>query len=283
MSIRIQASTRFDQDTFERAAHFIDDDRQFLDVDLHSCIFVDTFSLVTLLTIMTLGNEAGWELKLRLPSSTGACTYFARMRFFDLLPDDINMDKEPPSVSEHAITLVPLTKLDINAGEYGIEQLCNFTYPQLPLELAEDFTSALAEIGSNVVQHSQATVGFVAGQRFEKPFQGRQPPRLQLVVGDAGVGIRQSLLEARPEVAEISDLAAIELALQPGVTSKPGVHSGVGLTTVKEYAEAFGGILRIRSGNGTIVLRRGHSRGFEVPGLQGTIVSVELCSPGRAR
>lgn len=195
MTIRIQASTRFDQDTFERAASFIDDNRELLDVDLHNCIFVDTFSLVTLLTIMTLGSEAGWELRLRLPSSTGACTYFARMRFFDMLPGGISIDKQPPAVSEHAITLVPLTRLDINAGEYGIEQLCNFTYPQLPLELAEDFTSALAEIGSNVVQHSRATVGFVAGQRFEKAFQGRQPPRLQLVVGDAGVGIRHSLLE----------------------------------------------------------------------------------------
>lgn len=163
-----------------------------------------------------------------------------------------------------------------------VEQLANFVHPQLPKQLAGPFVEALAEIGANVVQHAESDIGFLAAQRFEKPYQGRLPPRLQLVVADAGIGIRDSLLPAFPILSAAPDQAAIELALKAEITSKPGTNSGVGLTTALEYAEAFGGILRVRSGAGLVVCRRGRRRSEAVPGLPGTVVAVELASPGRA-
>lgn len=281
MTIRIKAAANFNQDTFENSGDFIEDDKDVLELDLRSCVFADIYSLVTTLTIASLWCLDDRPVRMRLPKSKSARTYMARMRFFDTLPDEVQLDGERPTVTEHESALVPLTRLDPDVGEFGIEELCQFAYPQLPPQLAEHFTSALAEVGSNVVHHSEALVGFVAGQRFEKGFQGRPPPRLHLVVADAGIGIRSSLAQAHPEVADMSDVQAISKALEWGVTSKPDKHSGVGLSTVQDYARAFAGVLRIRSGTGTVVFRRGNQHVRGVPGLPGTIVSVELCSPGR--
>jgi hypothetical protein len=103
-------------------------------------------------------------------------------------------------MSFSASWLVPLTPLTQSSQEHGVEELSNFAYEQLPRKFAESFTTALSEIGSNVVNHSEANVGFVAGQRYENDYQGRTPPRLQLMVADAGIGIKESLAAAHPEV-----------------------------------------------------------------------------------
>jgi len=176
-----------------------------------------------------------------------------------------------------------LSRLNIQDGERAIDKLCEFVAPQLPVRFREGFVVAVAEIGSNVIFHSQADIGFTAGQRYERNYRGRLAPRLHLVVGDAGIGIKESLKIGDAEVGQLTDKEAIAIALQPGTTSKPGVHSGVGLSTVREYADTFGGVLRIRSGYGSVMERQGLIVKRDVPGLPGTIVSVELCSPGRRR
>lgn len=279
MSVIFTARGALNQDTFEGSGQIVNDGREHLTIDLRNLYFIDSYALVTLLTIATLFAQWGESVLVRLPRAQGPKTYMARMHFFELLPDNVELDGERPIAGEHARWLVPLTRLDISAGEFGVEQIANFVYPQLPRRLAGGFTEAIAEIGMNVVQHSQAEVGFVAAQRFEKQYQTRKPPRVQLVMGDAGIGIRSSLATVHPEVAKMTDEQAILKALEPGVTSKPGIQSGVGLDTVREYTAMFQGVLRIRSDRATVVLRRGHlAESRPVPGLSGTIVAVELCS-----
>lgn len=282
MALYITATPNFNQDTFDRTIERIDDGRRELVVDLRRCIFVDTYVLVTLLTVITVAcGEAGYTVRLRLPVRQSARTYFARMHFFDLLPEEVVMDGPLPTVTERGAYLMPLTRLNIQGGEQAVDDLASFVWPQLPWQLAERFTAALAEIASNVVAHSGSTVGFVAGQRYEKAYQGRLPPRLHLVVGDAGIGIRASLAAALPEVASMSEVEAVRYALTPGVTAKPGVHSGVGLSTVRDYARYFGGVMRLRSGGATVVLRPTREKAIQAPRVRGTVVSVELSSPGR--
>jgi signal transduction histidine kinase len=282
VTLSITATPNFNQDTFDRAIERIEDGRRELFVDLSRCIFVDAYVLVTLLTVITVAfEEAGYTVTLRLPARQSALTYFARMHFFDLLPREVATDRPLPTVAERGAYLMPLTRLDIHGGEQAVEDLASFVWPHLPWQLAERFTGALAEIASNVVAHSGATVGFVAGQRYEKAFQGRYPPRLHLVVGDAGIGIHASLAAALPEAASMSEVEAVRYALTPGVTAKPGRHSGVGLSTVREYARYFGGVMRLRSGGASVVLRPSGEKAIQVPRVRGTVVSVELSSPGR--
>lgn len=280
MTIHLSPGANVNQDTLENSLWEDSDGRRLLTVDLSRARFIDTYALVTILTMISVSALAKWRVELQVPSSAGASTYMARMRFFEHLPANVVIDVEPPVVNAWRSALVELSPLDISAGEVAIDHLCGFTHPQLPQHLAELFTSALAEIGSNVVQHSQAAVGFVAGQRFEKAYQGRNPPRLHLVVGDAGIGIRNSLVAANPQWGRLSDAEAVALALQPGVTSKPAVHSGLGLTTVQDYVQMFEGVLRIRSGSALLTERRGLRQVRTVPEMTGTIVSIELASPG---
>lgn len=281
MSIRIVAGPRFDSGTFHKALSGTVDNNQHLLVDLRKCIFVDPYTLIELVTLMERARRLDWEVLCRLPKAKGRDTYFARMHFFDVLPGGVAFDRKPPVVEEHAATLVPLMRLDLEQGEWGVDQIANWVYPQLPIQLAERFTNALAEIGMNVIAHSHADAGFVVGQRYNKDYQGRMAPRLHLAVGDDGIGMKSSLMPVFPELENQPESAAIMKAKEWYVTGKPDKHSGVGLSTVQEYADMFGGVLRIRSGESTVVRRRGIDQVLELPGISGTIVSVELCSPGR--
>jgi signal transduction histidine kinase len=280
--ITVKPNARLDQGTFDRSGRWEEVPEDRLVVDLTTLIFVDAYAMVVLLTIMELWARRGDPVELILPERRGTRSYLARMHFFELMPEEVGCSEELPVVTEKPSALLPLTRLDVSSGEYAIEQLANFVYPQLPRPLAGAFVEALSEIGANVVQHAESEIGFLAAQRFEGGYQGRVAPRLLLVVADAGVGIHASLLPAFPDLGEASDEAAIELALQADITSKPGTNSGVGLTTALEYAEAFGGILRVRSGAGVVVCRPDRRRSESVPWMPGTVVAVELASPGRA-
>jgi hypothetical protein len=282
VTIRIIARGNLNQDSFDNAVQRTEDDQRLLVVDLRRCLFVDPYALVTLLTIMTVAvEEYGYSCRLRLPQSQSTRTYLARARFFELLPNEVVADRVLPTVAARSGFLVPLDRLDVRAGDSAVETLARFVYPQLPRQFRESFTEGIIEIGSNVVAHSGATVGFIAGQRYEREFQRRLPPRLHLVVGDAGVGIQASLAQAHPEVESMTEADAIRMALQDGMTGKPGDHSGVGLGTVRNDTRAFAGVMRIRSGAATVVLRPSGEKAVQVPRLRGTIVSVELSSPGR--
>lgn len=281
MVLTVKARGNLNQDTFDGSASWRESKHEQLIVDLRRLRFIDGYALVALLTVITLWERKEARVRLRLPTSQAARTYLARMHFFELLPSNMEVDPSPPVVTERPSMLVPLRRLNVGAGEQAIEELARFVWHQLPHRLADSFTEAVAEIGINVIQHAESDIAFVAAQRFEKRYQGRPPPRLQLVVSDAGVGIRQSLSRGRPEAAGLDDVQAIGLALEEGVTGRPGVNSGVGLTTVRDYADAFMGVLRVRSGTGMVVIRRRKESSRRVPHLPGTLVAVELASPGR--
>jgi hypothetical protein len=225
--------------------------------------------------------SANWRISVETPRAPTMRNYLRGMRLFELMPESVILDVPvldplPPGNDQ----FLPVTPIDLAAGEFGIEELCNFAYPQLPRDMAEEFIEALAEIGSNVVQHAKASEAFASGQRLDVAYRRRPPPRLHLVVGDSGIGIRSSLAIAHPEVEQMPEGEAILKAIEPGVTGRPGVNSGVGLYSILEYVRTVGGEMRIRSGNATAIFGRSGQRMLRTPGLPGTIVSVELCRPG---
>lgn len=281
--LTIKPNVRLDQGTLDNLGEWTESDDDRLIVDLTTVRFVDSYAMVVLVTLMTLWRRSGWPVELRLPDARPTRNYLARMRFFSMLPGGVRCHEPLPTVTENPSLLIPLTKLDVTSGESAVDELARFVHPQLPRQLASWFVEAMAEIAGNVLQHAQSDIGFLAAQRFEKDFQGLVAPRLQLVVADAGIGIKDSLVGRYPDLQTQPDTAAIELALKAEVTSKPSTNSGVGLSTVDEYARAFGGVLRVRSGAGVVVHRRTGKRVRQVPYLPGTVVAVELASPGRRR
>lgn len=263
------------QDTYAGCIQAVPDGDTSFTVDLRAVEFIDSYSVVELLCAMhLLARTSTIEL---LPPHLGALRgYLAGMRFFELMPEAVAYAGSRSSREPTDDQLIPVSRLDMAAGEYGIELLASFVYPLLPLDVAVPFTDAFAEIASNVIHHAEAEDAFVSGQRLDVAYRGRPPPRLHLVVGDTGIGIRASLAQALPDVEQLGDAEAIERALQPGVTGKPGLNSGVGLYTVLETVRAYRGELRIRSGSWSVVWDSRGSHHVLTPRLSGTVVSAEL-------
>jgi hypothetical protein len=280
MSIHVTVNGALNQDTFARSVSAVKDDEQVLEINLRQCNFVDSYSVIELLIIMRRAERANWKTLLTLPRRKQMSNYLSGMGLLELMSDTVKVSGSKPRPRKpDGDQFLPVTPLDLAAGEFGIEELCNFAYPNLPYSLREEFIDSLAEIGSNVVQHADAYYAFISGQRLDVPYRGRLPPRLHLVVGDTGIGIRKSLSQAQPEVGEMSEEDAILRAIEPGVTGRPGINSGVGLYTILESVKGLGGEMRIRSGSATVVFNRQGRTVLHTPGVPGTVVSVELCRP----
>jgi len=81
----------------------------------------------------------------------------------------------------------------------------------------------------------------------------RRKGRFEMVIADAGIGIRASLF-SKISVA-IDDQTALENALTMGITRYPdGTGHGTGFRTVFDALASLGGTLRFRSGVAALVL-----------------------------
>jgi anti-sigma regulatory factor (Ser/Thr protein kinase) len=105
------------------------------------------------------------------------------------------------------------------------------------------FEWAINELAGNVIDHAQSNLGFAQVVSFSGN------GNLNLVIADKGVGIFEALSAAH----KTDDLNAIRLALQEGVTGKPGHNQGFGLNGASQIAKAAKGKLNISSGSGRIL------------------------------
>jgi hypothetical protein len=139
---------------------------------------------------------------------------------------------------------------------------------------------AFGELCDNATTHSGESPIFVVAQRYT----GRtspHPARLELAVGDAGIGI-PTHLRKNPNYADVGDDSdAISKALQPGVTGTKD-HRGYGFHDVlTELGEVGVGEMAIASGRGMVIApfgdpdRRRSSRELETP-VEGTWIQVRL-------
>lgn len=131
------------------------------------------------------------------------------------------------------------------------------------LGFAESVAAALAgaigEMADNIVQHSQAERSGVAGFRAHNG-------TFEYVVGDAGVGILESLRRSDEFRNLRDDIEALSLAVLPGV-SRFGRESGRGYG----FRAVF---LPLRGADGAVRLRSGHA----VLNMAGTSVTPDRAS-----
>ncbi len=129
------------------------------------------------------------------------------------------------------------------------------------------FEWAINKLAGNVIDHAQSNLSFAQVVSFTSS------GNLNLVIADKGVGIFEALSAAH----KTNDRDAIQLALQEGITGKPGRNQGFGLHGASQIARAAKGRLNTNSGS------RLHSqaganvsnRGIGTP-YRGTVVELEL-------
>jgi anti-sigma regulatory factor (Ser/Thr protein kinase) len=123
---------------------------------------------------------------------------------------------------------------------------------------------AMDEVTENVVHHAESQIGgFAAAQGW--PHRGA----FEIGIVDLGIGIRGSLTK-NPAYADLDDdVAAIQTALRPRVSSTPERNAGIGLFVTRLLLASNGGTLAVRSGVGAVytgVRERTFVREVDFPG-----------------
>lgn len=172
-----------------------------------------------------------------LNESTVAGSYLCESGFLEILGDSTEC---PPLMSpERTATLTRISNSsDIPLFASRVLEL---------LQIGDDeiegaIKYSLVELLRNVVQHSKSPIGGIAMAQYY-PSTGL----VELVVADAGVGIKKTLDHKYPELD--NDLKAIKFATQPHVsgTFEPGAYAamkenaGLGLFFIKQIASLSGG------------------------------------------
>jgi hypothetical protein len=136
-----------------------------------------------------------------------------------------------------------------------------------------------SELADNVLHHSESDGGFVSAARIRHRDQsGRPVDMVEIAVGDAGIGIPNSLRQ-NPSLKADTDSAAIRLALQEGVSGLPDSYRGYGLWHIEQEirGKAQQRSMVLRSGTGLVRLRGdGRLRQAEYKRFPGTLAHVMI-------
>jgi len=128
---------------------------------------------------------------------------------------------------------------------------------------ADSLFTGLAEIGENIVLHSQ-TEGFVAAQTYAATGE------IRFAVADTGVGLRATL-SAR---GARSHIGALRLALVGTSRFRDGAH-GYGMPTTRDLIERVGGRMLLASGAYAVAIQGGTAT-YRRTGFPGTIFEGSL-------
>jgi len=230
----------------------LDADTGAAEIDLSRVSFVDAYALTGLACFIASADRDGLSVELVLPEHPDVRSWLSR-------------------------TLIELQRFD---DSHGSHRLASFIWDRLEGgadgEVVNQLFEATGELGQNVVEHAGSPVGgFVAAQRYKA---GAPEERIIVAVGDAGIGIRESL---RPRYGDMTDRQAITQAIRWNVSRVLEPGRGQGLPGVVDGVRGLGGVVWIRSGAASRTITRGRATTVDVSRLQGTIVGARLpCRPG---
>ena len=259
----------------------LDLDRGWAVIDLAQVSFVNAYALTGLACFIASAARDRLPVELVLPENIDVRSWLSRMHLGEVLDAfEVRVEGVLPSIAERdrRDTLIELERFDDSLGSH---HLASFIWERLEGgadgEVVNQLFEAAGELGQNVVEHAGSPVGgFIAAQRYKA---GAPEERIVVAVGDAGVGIRESL---RARYGDMPDGEAIRRAIQWNVSSVPDEGRGQGLPGVVDGVKALNGVVWIRSGVASRTVTRGQARTFEVSCLQGTIVGAQVpCRPGR--
>jgi len=259
-----------------------------LDLDEREKLFISANKRWISLHPVVLAMTAALGLHAKTtcePFEATSSHYLERMRLFDFLDTASGM-----RITEHepAGRFIPLTQVRENDE---LQRCITEMIPLLHLapRHAEPLKYIISELIRNVLEHANTPDGaLVCAQYYKKS------NTIRIGIADTGVGIRATIRNAHP--AE-DDLAAIRLALTPGITgttSREGgtaYNAGAGLFFIKSLATINKDHFLIYSGNATYKLLKStaqhprlHADPFDdrhrtLPGLprwRGTVVGIDL-------
>lgn len=165
--------------------------------DLRSLTFIDAYGLVgTACAIRAGGGKAAPVLP---PASPPARSHLAAMGFDAFLTAPTGASTTSSALAATALDVVVPLSYASDSG--GAQALSNLLWEQLRPHVDPLVLNAIAEgvweMVANAIEHS-GDDALVMGQVYKTP-RGKPPDhddRVQVVIGDAGRGIRQSFLDS---------------------------------------------------------------------------------------
>ena len=224
--------------------------------DLSRVEFVDPSGMVSLTTACLEAIKMGNNLAVIAPSDRNVANYLLRMRFREVLRDEgvrfpggfgsWHVSAQP--LADHLLELQPVTRS--NATAVGESLMALGREVGIPNEVLVPAFLGLGEGVDNTLEHSGTDRAMVMAQRYRVGSSGF---RLQVAVGDIGLGLRRTLRRRRT-VAD--DAEAVNLAVTKGVSRLAGSRHGNGLAdVVKAVCDDAGGTFEIRSGDASLRIR----------------------------
>ena len=138
--------------------------------------------------------------------------------------------------------------------ETVIRHLKEMIIKWFPDKVGHDYCRTLpaliAEIANNSLEHSQAHqngVCYLVAQKYSTS----QSTKIVVAMGDAGMGIRQSLSLANDWIAN-NDLYCIKKAFFEGASCREDRSGGLGFQRVKSILQQDGGEVVVRSGSAVV-------------------------------
>jgi hypothetical protein len=148
-------------------------------------------------------------------------------------------------------------------------------------DLHTTLSYSLREVLRNVIEHSNSEKLWFVGQHWRNKHQ------VELVVADEGIGIRESL-RRNPNLRPPTDLEAIRLALEPGISGVAyrgarlnrndyWANSGYGLFMTSKLC-ALGGSFFVCSGSASLLWERGNEENLTAH-WGGTLLRLGISTP----
>lgn len=186
--------------------------------------------------------------------------YASRINFFANLGIDYTEKFVRHDASEN---LIEITKIQDNS--YGLDEKIvkilksNF---YLSDEDSETLIKVFYELVSNITLHAKAkNQGYLYCQRY------KNSNTLELIIIDAGVGIKNSLNTAYPD---FTNEIALKECIKCAVTDGNG--RGIGLFYITELLKKNKGTFLIFSGNNGMLINAVRTELFDIPNWDGTII-----------
>lgn len=242
-------------------------------IDLTYLEFVTAYGLVGLACVIAQNAKAGFTTTIRLPESSGVDNYLSRMGFQRIL-DTYGCSRSRNLSSVNSANLSDrLLELQVFEDSSGVSELSNLVWKRLdvPGRISPQSLNAiymgLGEIADNVRYHSGLSWGFIAAQTYRA---GTSQERIEFAIGDIGIGIRKGLERLAPS----TDLEAIGLALEEGVSGLEDAGRGVGISTTVQEVTGLQGFVHLKSGEASVDVKLERTNDKQTTYLNGTVIGV---------
>lgn len=219
-------------------------------IDLSAVTFTDSFGVTYLAACVHRTLEHGAKVRIRPPRAPAVNRYLRDVGFYESFGIDEHFPARSP-LSAHRVDLVHIRALE----PMFIDKLLTFLEALQPFEpgLRPSMRLSLMELVQNFAEHSGSPAGAWACGQVHPYSKETRAPRVTLCLLDLGHGIPDKLRTVE-KYRRFSDTKLVELATEEGVSSVDESR-GKGLSTIRRFARANGGVMTIVAGEARVRFR----------------------------